>query len=50
MTINTHGTRITINNPVNYNIIPNRPWSMGQTINTRPWQEVSEYAQNNVQL
>ena len=50
MTINTHGARITINNPVNYSIIPNRPWSMGQTINTRPWQEVSEYAQNNVQL
>ena len=50
MTINTHGARVVINNPINYSIIPNRPWKSGQSINTRPWQEVSQYAQNNVQL
>lgn len=50
MTINTHGARITINNPVDYSIIPNRPWSMGQKIDTEPWQKVSKYAQDNVQL
>ena len=50
MTIKTHGARITINNPVNYSIIPNRPWEVGQPIDTEPWQKVSEYAQNNVQL
>lgn len=50
MTINTHGARIAINNPVDYSIIPNRPWSMGQKIDTEPWQKVSKYAQDNVQL
>ena len=50
MTINTHGARVTINNPINYNIIPNRPWKLGDPINTHPWQQVSQYAQKNVQL
>lgn len=50
MTINTHGARVTINNPINYDIIPNRPWKLGDPINTRPWQQVSQYAQKNVQL
>lgn len=50
MTINTHGARIKITNSIIQNDIPNHKWQPGQAINPKPWETVSDLADEKVQL
>ena len=51
MTVNTHGARVSIYNPITEKVIPNRPWHAGDPIlDTDPWGTVSKQAQASVQL